>query len=711
MKLQRALLALACGALLVTKASAVTLSWSGGSTNVSFTTATRCTLIATVEAPDTTLPADLRLSWVARNCPELKLVAEAMPDPDGLQARVDELVVPSPLEATTQYRSAFVRTPAAAYASARFVIDLPVTARGNIRAVYSLPAGGAGTSNVVTFNLGIGATFAPVVLGSRTTVENGVVVIRASGVGLRTTLAARLSTADTSWTEPVGLTQLDDTSLSARNRDLVSLPQACLQLSSSDADMSAIVTSEAVSPQGPAAFSGSVLLTDPDPSIQLKDFAMVYDVERNPSTSKWEGLYHVYYIRQTSNGLGRVLAHQWSPDLVTWTGPDVTEFVAGAGGGTWDQAEVWAPTLIRRGNLWYMFYTGVDGSGNQSIGYATRASLRPGTAGWTRRSLPSVVQAQVPWMAPSVPTFPAQLRDPFVLDDPDFPGKALMLFVARNGPGLPTGNSVGVLRDDGALSSWTSVGPYTDTDVAHGFDAQDESPHAFRDPNVASHWRLMWTAAFSAPQNSVHFLHNAPPTKLSDVAVGSWRSEDGTPRLYQYTSGSVGFGWAGTEFLHTGNYFQQVVGDAPRGYTDLLAGYLTTGGISGIQISKLNWGAVNLAFPSHQDFTLDLSLTQVGGHGVGLGAAPKLRVAHSIVRRAGMFAVVDMPKAGLVEVDLIDVTGRRVRKLWNGHLPVGSTAIDWDLRDESGAPVRPGVMFVRLQSDSHYDVGRLIVLR
>ena len=403
MKLHRALCALAISALLATNALAVTLSWSGGSSNVSFTTATRCTLIATVDAPDTTLPADLRLSWVARNCSELKLVAEAMPDPEGLQARVDELVIPSPLETTTQCRSVLVKMPAATYASARFLIDLPATARGNIRAVYSLPTGGACASNVVTFNGGTGATFAPVVLSSHTAVENDDVVVRASGVGLGSTIRARLATADTSWSESFELTQNDDTSLTARNVNLSFLPQACLQLENNDGDMSAITSSDAISPRGPAAFDGSVIVRDTmNKRVVLKDFAIVYDVERNAALRKWEGLYHVYYIRQTPDGFGKVLAHQWSPDLVTWGGPDTTEFMAGAGGGTWDQFEVWAPSLIKRGNRWYMFYTGVDAQGgNQSIGYATKASLRPNTGEWARNTVPSVTRSIVGWVQPS----------------------------------------------------------------------------------------------------------------------------------------------------------------------------------------------------------------------------------------------------------------------------------------------------------------------
>jgi hypothetical protein len=162
--------------------------------------------------------------------------------------------------------------------------------------------------------------------------------------------------------------------------------------------------------------------------------------------------------------------------------------------------------------------------------------------------------------------------------------------------------------------------------------------------------------------------------------------------------------------LHTGSYIQRAVNGAPSGYTDLLAGYLTSGG-TGIEISKVNWEAVNLAFPSRQKFTLDLSLVDVGSGGRDVGALPKIRITSSVVRRPGVFAVIDMPKPGPVKVELLDIAGRRVRELWTGPLSLGSTPIRWDLRDESGGRVSPGVMFVRLRSENHSDVRRLILLR
>lgn len=378
---------------------------------------------------------------------------------------------------------------------------------------------------------------------------------------------------------------------------------------------------------------------------------------------------------------------------------------------------MWAPSLIKRGNLWYMFYTGVDvQGGNQSIGYATKASLRPNTGTWTRKTTASVTRSIADWIEPSGS---AEMRDPFVVDDPARIGKWLMFFVGRNKPGLPAGNSVGVLKEkDVADLVWENAGRYRATDALHGFDAGDESPHVFRDPNLPYHWRIMWTASGAAPQNSIHFIHNPRGIALTDTDSLQWGSDEGKPRLYQYTSQSVGFGWAGTEFLHTGEYYQPNTGQPatdhlvpPRGYTDLLAGYITTGTVSGIEITKVKWSGYGAGFNDHQDFTLHAVRGALAGVDPSQSNLPMLRAVRSIMRRPGVAGVVRMPASSFAQVEVIDVAGRRLRELWHGVMPAGDHELSWDLRDAGGAVVHPGLTFLRLQALGASDVRRIIVLK
>ena len=55
-----------------------------------------------------------------------------------------------------------------------------------------------------------------------------------------------------------------------------------------------------------------------------------------------------------------------------------------------------------------------------------------------------------------------------------------------------------------------------------------------------------------------------------------------------------------------------------------------------------------------------------------------------------------LPRAGLVDLEVMDVTGRAVRKLERGDIAAGTHVRGWDLTDDSGRRVAPGAYFVRL---------------
>jgi flagellar hook assembly protein FlgD len=57
-----------------------------------------------------------------------------------------------------------------------------------------------------------------------------------------------------------------------------------------------------------------------------------------------------------------------------------------------------------------------------------------------------------------------------------------------------------------------------------------------------------------------------------------------------------------------------------------------------------------------------------------------------------------LPQASDVQLGIYDIAGRRVRNLVAGAFAAGTHAARWDGHDASGARVRPGVYFVRLQA-------------
>ncbi len=72
-----------------------------------------------------------------------------------------------------------------------------------------------------------------------------------------------------------------------------------------------------------------------------------------------------------------------------------------------------------------------------------------------------------------------------------------------------------------------------------------------------------------------------------------------------------------------------------------------------------------------------------------------LRVASNPVRGSAARISLTVARAGEVEVRVCDIAGRRVRELLRGNSGAGTREVEWDGRDDAGAPVKAGVYFVR----------------
>ena len=66
--------------------------------------------------------------------------------------------------------------------------------------------------------------------------------------------------------------------------------------------------------------------------------------------------------------------------------------------------------------------------------------------------------------------------------------------------------------------------------------------------------------------------------------------------------------------------------------------------------------------------------------------------------------------AGVAELTVLDVAGRRVRDLVNGPVGAGPHAAEWNGRDDAGRRVAPGVYFYRLRAPGIADTKRMVVL-
>jgi hypothetical protein len=69
-----------------------------------------------------------------------------------------------------------------------------------------------------------------------------------------------------------------------------------------------------------------------------------------------------------------------------------------------------------------------------------------------------------------------------------------------------------------------------------------------------------------------------------------------------------------------------------------------------------------------------------------------------------------LPRPGTVRLAIHDLAGRRVRTLASAPMAAGRYALAWDLRDDAGRRVAPGVYLARLSGDAGGSARRIVVL-
>jgi flagellar hook assembly protein FlgD len=69
-----------------------------------------------------------------------------------------------------------------------------------------------------------------------------------------------------------------------------------------------------------------------------------------------------------------------------------------------------------------------------------------------------------------------------------------------------------------------------------------------------------------------------------------------------------------------------------------------------------------------------------------------------------------LPRAGDVRLEVLDVSGRRIRTLTAGAFAAGPHRATWDLRDDARVRVRPGVYFAFLDASGQRTMRRVLVL-
>ena len=90
-----------------------------------------------------------------------------------------------------------------------------------------------------------------------------------------------------------------------------------------------------------------------------------------------------------------------------------------------------------------------------------------------------------------------------------------------------------------------------------------------------------------------------------------------------------------------------------------------------------------------------------------------MRLSNNPLRSGNAAVDFGLTQAGRVDIDVFDVTGRKVRSLAHRTFPAGEHRVMWDGADDAGHPAPRGVYFTRVRYPglSFADTRKLTVLR
>lgn len=693
---------------------AIQLRWSTGTTNISVSTARRCTLMVSTGASEP-LPSQWELQWVARTADSRSLRISAENTTVADTARVLSYTSPGSLveKLANQAGANLDYSGSTTPHVARYLVDVPSDVVATLRLVAYHSTGRSSfvilRSPEATLNSGLTGAYPPALLDMTSTHSGTSLELHVAGSGLTAIQSAQLAAADTAWTLPLTLGTQTDTTLVLSATMSARLPTCQLVVSTGTRAASLTVSGESM-------MDPLVNQTGRYAEIQTgyapKDFAFFYD---------GSGHFHLFYIRRNRNQSDptkdeKALGHVWSSDLTNWTAStngsvleDSTSFEVGLTG-SWDAGHVWAPTIVTQGPYYYMFYTGVDASGNERIGYARTQNILTPTISWERQSSATFTANNTNWAAlTGNSTWGAgqHFRDPFVVEDIHNPGHYLMFYTAvvRHDS---THMSVGLAKSVGtSLTSWQDVGPLYMTDINHTSDNKVESPHAFLHINTHTHgafgdstWYLLFSEDSHGPNNTIHMWTHADSLMSNIVDTTQTFTQAGWNSLSFLQSSATDHstdGWHGSEYLQVA-------------HNEYLAGYnwsdtTSKQDSSAIWIRQIQWAA-----GTNQD---GFSVSSASAAGVSLSPTANEAILWLASRNpgyGGMSLALQLAVATRVRLDILDVSGRRVRTIANGPFSAGRAVLRWDGRDGTGGRVGSGVFFARLSMGGETQSARFVLL-
>jgi len=248
-------------------------------------------------------------------------------------------------------------------ASSRLVLDAVGDVRAKFQVVAYVPSpsdsmeGTTLSSSEITLNGGFSGSYPPVVFRAASSHHLGQLDVQLTGANLEGVNSIPISAPDSSWSFPLTLTSKTDERINAQAVLAAPLPVIVVGAADGSGGLgAALVPADSFPPLDPQScfsnFSGAQDTT----GLAPKDFAFL------DAGDTW----HIFYTRQYQSGYTdrtntRRIGHAVSTDrhLSSWTVVDRNEIEV-RDGRIWDNLHVWAPSIVRKGITYYMFYTGVQ---------------------------------------------------------------------------------------------------------------------------------------------------------------------------------------------------------------------------------------------------------------------------------------------------------------------------------------------------------------
>jgi hypothetical protein len=122
-------------------------------------------------------------------------------------------------------------------------------------------------------------------------------------------------------------------------------------------------------------------------------------------------------------------------------------------------------------------------------------------------------------------------------------------------------------------------------------------------------------------------------------------------------------------------------------------------------VTRVLYHDQDVGFVVQNGYVVPSGVTAVRTH-----PAPGTLSVHAWPNPFNPTTTISVEGAGRANVVIYDVTGKRVRDLWNGML-AGSRTLAWDGIDNRGARVSSGTYFVRVTAASQTQTMKLTLLK